>query len=80
MKQLGKPYEFFNFDLNDDSGFYCSKLAWMSVWRATSRAAQRAPVAVDDNPNPRRSFFDWFSPKQLVNARRVTLLHKPGDY
>jgi cell wall-associated NlpC family hydrolase len=79
-KQLGKPYEFFNFDLNDDSGFYCSKLAWMSVWRATSRGAHAAPVAVDDDTNPRRPFFDWFTPKQLVNAKHVTLLHKPGEY
>jgi cell wall-associated NlpC family hydrolase len=80
MKQLGKPYEFFNFDLNDDSGFYCSKLAWMSVWRATSSRWVAAPIAVDDDPNPRRPFFSWFSPKQLVNAKRVTLLHKPGEY
>jgi len=80
MKQLGKPYEFFNFDLNDDKGFYCSKLVWMSVWRATSSGAQAAPVAVDDDPNTRRPFFDWFSPKQLANAKRVTLLHKPDQY
>ena len=80
IKQLGKPYEFFNFDLNDDKGFYCSKLTWMSVWRATSSGVPTAPVAVDDDPNPRRPFFDWFSPKQLVNAKRVALLHKPGQY
>jgi cell wall-associated NlpC family hydrolase len=80
MKQLGKPYEFFNFDLNDDSGFYCSKLAWMSVWRATSRGWRPGPVAVDDDPNPHRPFFGWFSPKELVNAKRVMLLHKPAEY
>jgi len=80
MKQLGKPYEFFNFDLNDDRGFYCSKLAWMSVWRATSGGYRAAPLAVDDDPDPRRPFFSWFSPKQLVNAKRVMLLHKPGEY
>jgi cell wall-associated NlpC family hydrolase len=80
VKQLGKPYAFFNFDLNDDSGFYCSKLAWMSVWRATSSRWAGKPIAVDDDPNPRRPFFGWFSPKQLVNAKRITLLHKPGEY
>jgi hypothetical protein len=78
-KQLGKPYDFFNFDLNDDSGFYCSKLAWMSVWRATRRSSAR-PIAVDDDPHPRRPFLAWFSPKQLVNAKRIVLLHKPGEY
>jgi hypothetical protein len=80
MKQLGKPYQFFNFDLNDDKGFYCSKLAWMSVWRATSSGWRAKPVALDDDLNPRRRFFGWFTPKQLVNAKRVTLLHKPGEY
>jgi cell wall-associated NlpC family hydrolase len=80
MNQLGKPYEFFNFDLNDDRGFYCSKLAWMSVWRATSSGWRATPIALDDDPNPRRLFFGWFTPKQLVNAKRVTVLHKPGPY
>ena len=42
--QPGKPYDFFNFDLNDDRSFYCSKLVWMSVWRA-------AQIAADDNPD-----------------------------
>jgi cell wall-associated NlpC family hydrolase len=52
--QLGKPYDFFNFDLNDDRSFYCSKLVWLSVWRA-------AKIAADDNPDPRRgqSFQPW---------------------
>jgi hypothetical protein len=80
MKQLGKPYEFFNFDLNDDSGFYCSKLAWMSVWRATASGSSSTPIALDDNPNPRRPFFNWFTPKQLANSRHITLLHKPDEY
>ena len=74
-RQLGKPYDFFNFDLNDDRGFYCSKLVWMSVWRA-------ARIAADDNPDPNRGnrFPPWFSPKALIGASRVTMLHSPGDY
>jgi hypothetical protein len=52
----------------------------MSVWRATAGAAGATPVAVDDDPNPRRPFFSWLSPKRLINAKRVTLLHKPGEY
>jgi cell wall-associated NlpC family hydrolase len=73
--QLGKPYDFFNFDLNDDRGFYCSKLVWMSIWRA-------ARIAADDNPDPHRGnrFPPWFSPKALLGAKRVTLLHSPGEY
>ena len=73
--QLGKPYDFFNFDLNDDRSFYCSKLVWMSVWRA-------AKIAADDNPDPQRgkSFPPWFSPKALLSAKRMTMLHSPGEY
>ena len=73
--QLGKPYDFFNFDLNDDRGFYCSKLVWMSVWRA-------AQIAADDNPDPQRgkSFPPWFSPKALIGSKRIAMLHSPGDY
>jgi hypothetical protein len=74
-RHLGKPYDFFNFDLDDDASFYCSKLAWMSVWRA-------AQVAVDDDPDPNRGnrFPPWLSPKQLLNARRIELLQTPGAF
>jgi hypothetical protein len=73
--QLGKPYDFFNFNLNDDRSFYCSKLVWMSVWRA-------AQIAADDNPDPQRgkSFPPWFSPKALIGSKRVAMLHSPGEY
>jgi cell wall-associated NlpC family hydrolase len=75
LAQLGKPYDFFNFDLNDDHGFYCSKLVWQCVWRT-------AHVAADDNPDPQRGkwFPPWFSPKALIGAKRIEVLHKPGDY
>jgi hypothetical protein len=75
LAQLSKPYDFFNFDLNDDRGFYCSKLVWMSLWRTAS-------IALDDNPDPRRGlrFPPWFSPKQLISVKRVEVLHKPGEY
>jgi hypothetical protein len=73
--QLGKPYDFFNFDLNDDSGFYCSKLVWMCAWRGLK-------LAIDDNPDPHRGkrFPPWFSPKALIGARHIELLHSPGEY
>jgi hypothetical protein len=34
IKYKGRPYHFFNFDLTDITGFYCSKLAWLSTYRA----------------------------------------------
>jgi hypothetical protein len=70
-KQVGKPYDFWNFDLNDDTGFYCSKLAWMAALRSLR-------IAVDDNPNPKRFF--WFSPKQFLYVPRITRLIDPGPY
>jgi hypothetical protein len=75
LGQLVKPYDFFNFDLNDDSGFYCSKLVWMCAWRALK-------VALDDNPDPHRGgrFPPWFSPKALIGVRHIELLHSPGAY
>jgi cell wall-associated NlpC family hydrolase len=75
LKQLGKPYQFFNFNLNDDGGFYCSKLAWMSAWRG-------ANIALDDDPNPQRGtrFPPWYSPRQLTQAKHIEMLHKPGEY
>jgi hypothetical protein len=70
-KQIGKPYDFWNFDLNDEAGFYCSKLAWMAVFRSLN-------FAVDGNPNPRRFF--WFSPKQFLYVPRMARLVDPGPY
>ncbi|MBZ3691637.1 YiiX/YebB-like N1pC/P60 family cysteine hydrolase [Phyllobacterium calauticae] len=70
-KYLDRPYEFFNLDLNDDSGFYCSKLVWLAIFRSLQ-------FAIDDDPESERFF--WFSPKQLMNARRVELLYSPGSY
>ena len=70
-RQLGKPYSFWNFKLDDDSGFYCSKLVWLSVMRAAS-------LAIDGDTNPLRKF--WLSPKQLLYAQPVVRLHNPADY
>ena len=75
LGQVGKPYDFFNFNLNDDSGFYCSKLVWMSAWRGLK-------LAIDDDPNPNRGvrFPPWFSPKALIGVPHVEMLHSPGEY
>jgi len=68
---IGKPYRFFNFDLKDDSGFYCSKLAWLSI-------VNSAGFAPDGNDNPKRLL--WYSPKQLLHSIRLELLVNPGNY
>src|SRR5262249_9633198 len=70
-KHLGKPYNFWNFDLNDDAAFYCSKLVWLSIWRSLA-------IPIDGGQNPKRVF--WFSPKQLLYAPTVARLHDPGAY
>lgn len=70
-KQVGKPYDFWNFDLSDERGFYCTKLAWMATFRSLN-------TAVDDDRNPKRAF--WFSPKQFLYVPRITRLIDPGPY
>ena len=66
-----RPYDFWNFDLNDDSVFYCSKLVWLSIYRSLG-------FAVDGDQDSNRLF--WFSPKQLMHSPTVELLHDPGPY
>lgn len=70
--QLQKPYDFFNFNLGDPSGFYCSKLVWYAVQATTG-------IALDGRSEPRRLI--WFSPLQLLNSReQIQLLSSPGNY
>jgi hypothetical protein len=70
-KYVGRPYNFWNFDLADASSFYCSKLAWLSIRDALQ-------FAIDGNKEPRRRF--WFSPKQLLYLKTIARLHDPGPY
>lgn len=68
---IGRPYHFWNFDLADDTGFYCSKLAWFATREATT-------TILDDNSNPRRLL--WYSPRQLLASPHVIILQDPGSY
>ena len=61
-KYIGRPYDFWNFDLDDDKAFYCSKLVWLSISRSLH-------FPIDGDPNPKRVF--WFSPKQLLYAKTI---------
>ena len=68
---LGKDYWFWSFSLDDETAFYCSKLVWLSVWKAMN-------VALDGDQSFSRNF--WVTPKQLVYASSIKLLHNPGAY
>lgn len=66
-----RPYNFWNFDLGDDTDFYCSKLVWLSYMKASGLSI--------DGPAAQRSF--WFSPKQLWNLQTaVERINVPRDY
>lgn len=70
-RHLQKPYDFWNFDLNDDSAFYCSKLAWLSIYRSLK-------FPVDGKENSKRTL--WFSPKQFLYLPTIERIHDPGPY
>ncbi len=67
---LGRDYWFWSFDLSDEEAFYCSKLVWLSAWKAMG-------LALDGNPDFKRRF--WVSPKQLINAPTIDVLYRAGD-
>jgi uncharacterized protein YycO len=68
---LKRPYDFWNFDLRDDSCFYCSKLAWLAITKATS-------IPPDGNPNGDRIF--WYSPKRLLCSPNLQSIVSSGNY
>jgi uncharacterized protein YycO len=68
---IKRPYHFWNFNLGDDTGFYCSKLAWLSIFKG-------AGFSPDDNPNVHRVL--WFSPKQLMRSPHLQFIVNPGNY
>jgi uncharacterized protein YycO len=70
-QMLGKEYNFWNFDLSNETGFYCSKLVWWSVQKAIG-------IFLDDRPNPRRLI--WYSPLQTMKSKHLDLLSTPGSY
>jgi hypothetical protein len=70
-REIGKPYNFWNFDLGDDNGFYCSKLVWFSIYRSLG-------FSVDGKDNPHRLL--WLSPKQLLYSPAILRIFDPGPY
>ena len=70
-KYVGRPYKFWNYNLDDDSGFYCSKLVWLAVFRTLR-------LALDDIMDPDRPI--WYSPKQLLHSPHIECKFCPGRY
>jgi uncharacterized protein YycO len=68
---LDRPYDFWNFDLGDDSSFYCSKLVWLSLVKSLN-------IFLDDKHSFERPF--WFSPKQAWNSLQIVHVNNPRDY
>lgn len=68
---LDRPYNFWNFDLGDDSSFYCSKLVWLSLVKSLN-------IFLDDNHSYERPF--WYSPKQAWNSPLIVHVNSPRDY
>lgn len=70
-RYLGVRYDFWNLDLSNESGFYCSKLCWLATLKAVEQP-------IDGNAEPNRTF--WFSPKQMLKARSIEKRFNPGNY
>ncbi len=68
---VGTSYDFVNWQLDDTSGFYCSKLVWFATREALG-------IAIDDVDDAERWW--WLSPKQILYSNRIELLRNPGDY
>lgn len=68
---LGRDYWIWALNLGDESAFYCSKLVWLSTFKAFG-------VALDDNKNLARKL--WFSPKKLMTVAKVEMKYSPAEY
>jgi len=71
LSYLGRPYNFWNFDLKDDRCFYCSKLAWLAIYKAVH-------YPPDDNDNGDRVL--WYSPRQLIHSPHLEPVFDSGNY
>ena len=64
-KQLGNPFNFLNFDLADESCYYCSKLCWMAIYDAIK-------IPIDGMEQTNRVY--WVSPKDLIECDGIRLI------
>lgn len=65
-----KSYDFFNFDLADSTGFYCSKLVWYATFQATGRKLDKGV----------KYWLPWYSPKQLLSSPFLDIVINPESY
>lgn len=68
---LGRDYWIWALNLGDESAFYCSKLVWLSTFKALG-------IALDDNKTLARKL--WFSPKKLMTLSKVEMKYSPAEY
>jgi hypothetical protein len=66
-----RDYWIWALNFSDESAFYCSKLVWVSAYKALG-------VALDDDKTLKRRL--WFSPKKLMTLSNVEMRYSPGDY
>jgi hypothetical protein len=68
---LGRDYWIWSLDFADETAFYCSKLVWVSVYKALG-------VALDGDTNTARQL--WLSPKRLMKLDTISMLFSPAPY
>jgi hypothetical protein len=71
----GAPFSLWNFDLDDPSAFYCAKLVWMAIYRASG-----GTVGLDGSTDPKRSFLQWCTPRSLMGSPELTKVFDPMSY
>jgi Permuted papain-like amidase enzyme, YaeF/YiiX, C92 family len=69
--QLGKKFNFFNFDLDNEKSYYCSKLAWLAIFKTLN-------LAIDGHPKAERIY--WFSPKNFIKCKGIKLIYGDDKY
>ena len=65
-KYIETPYDFWNFNLRDKSGVYCSKLPWLCVYDAFTTALDHKAL---DGWRP-----FWFTPKMMTESPDIEML------
>lgn len=68
---LGRDYWIWSLDFADETAFYCSKLVWVSVYKALG-------FALDGDNTMARQL--WLSPKRLMKLETISMLFSPAPY
>jgi hypothetical protein len=72
---IGRDYWFWGLNLMDETCFYCSKLCWLSAYKALRNGALEN-LALDGDPRGARSF--WLSPKRLMQLPTIEMVQSAG--